>query len=120
LKKFINEYINEISVFDIRAPKNKKCIEVKTVTKILTKVLNYDAFNQGTPWSRHIFICSLGVQVCPYCNRNYITSYEESKNDYKTTADGDHYYLKSLYPILQLNVYNIIPSCSVCNSKMKK
>lgn len=61
---------------------------------------------------------SLGIRVCPYCNRQYITSYYEDSE--KTTADVDHYYPKSLYPFLQMNIYNMIPSCNVCNSKTKR
>lgn len=105
---------------DIEAPKKAKSITVKNSVEILNKILNYDDFNrESSGWSRHKFISSLGIKVCPYCNRNYITSYEESVNNYKTTADADHYYPKSKYPILQLNIYNMIPSCNVCNSKMK-
>ncbi|MFM9745842.1 hypothetical protein ACKI2C_50665, partial [Streptomyces brasiliscabiei] len=70
----------------------------------------------GRQWSRHKFITSLGVKVCPYCNRQYITSYESEADDMKTTADADHYYPKVEYPILQMNIFNLIPSCGVCNS----
>ncbi len=88
------------------------------IYKYLTDIFNYKGFNEGTKkWNRHIFLSELGVRVCPYCNRNYITSYE--KDSLKTTADADHYYPKSLYPILQMNLYNMVPSCNVCNSKMK-
>lgn len=105
---------------DIEVSRRAKSVTVKKSVKIIDKILNYDDFNrESSKWSRHKFICSLGIKVCPYCNRNYITSYEESVDNCKTTADADHYYPKSKYPILQLNVYNMIPSCNVCNSKMK-
>lgn len=92
--------------------------EAKQISKILDDILGYIAFNDGSSlWNRHTFISALNVKVCPYCNRNYITSYLGDKTT--TTADADHYYPKSLYPILQMNLYNMIPSCNVCNSKMK-
>ena len=56
----------------------------------------------------------MGIEVCPYCQRNYISSYGK-----KTTADLDHFYPKSLYPFLALSLYNFIPSCQVCNSRFK-
>lgn len=59
------------------------------------------------------------VKVCPYCNRQYITSYESKDGTEKTTADVDHYYPQSAYPYLQMNIYNMIPSCNICNSKAK-
>ena len=32
----------------------------------------------------------------------------------------DHYYDKGSYPYLALSLYNLIPSCYTCNSKLKK
>lgn len=93
--------------------------------EILEKIFNYDYFSKLEPlkWSRHKLLTSLGVKVCPYCQRNYITSYtlEENKEDKveKATADLDHFYPKKDYPFLALSLYNFIPSCSICNSRMK-
>lgn len=93
--------------------------------KILKEIFNYKYFSELEPpkWSRHQLLTSLGVRVCPYCQRNYITSYtlEENKEDKveKTTADLDHFYSKKDYPFLALSLYNFIPSCSICNSRMK-
>lgn len=67
---------------------------------------------------RHELISSLGIQVCPYCNRQYITSWRDSKKT-RTTADIDHFYPKETYPLLALSLYNFIPSCNICNSRMK-
>lgn len=123
--KFYKTY--KVSFSDeIHKPIRQQYIKVKKIVKLLSYLLNYDSFNKGKKvksnyfktWSRHDFICALGIKVCPYCNRNYITSYEDKEAE-KTTADADHYYPKSLYPILQLNIFNMIPSCSICNSKMK-
>ncbi|BBM42849.1 hypothetical protein JCM16777_1099 [Leptotrichia wadei] len=69
-------------------------------------------------WSRHKLLSLIGIEICPYCQRNYISSYEEN-NDEKTTADLDHFYPKSLYPFLALSLYNFIPSCQICNSRFK-
>ena len=69
-------------------------------------------------WSRHKLLSLMGIEVCPYCQRNYISSYEENNNE-KTTADLDHFYPKSLYPFLALSLYNFIPSCQICNSRFK-
>lgn len=98
---------------------------IKGTREELDKILNYREFNKGIKltsgkkWSRHEFIKSLGIRVCPYCNRQYITFYEDEVVGSRTTADADHYYPKSDYPILQMNIFNLIPSCSVCNSRMK-
>ena len=38
----------------------------------------------------------------------------------KTSADADHFYPDSLYPNLRLNLFNLIPSCQMCNMRFKK
>lgn len=91
----------------------------------LKKIFNYKYFSELKPpkWSRHKLLTSLDIKVCPYCQRNYITSYilEENEEDNieKTTADLDHFYPKKDYPFLALSLYNFIPSCPICNSRMK-
>lgn len=66
---------------------------------------------------RHKLMNSIGIRTCPYCNRNYISSYGEKGN--KSTADLDHFYQKKQYPLFALSLFNFVPSCSVCNSRMK-
>ena len=56
------------------------------------------------------FVEKLELSVCPYCNRNYINNGRRN-----TTAQFDHFFPKSVYPILALSFYNLIPCCSVCN-----
>ncbi|MBU3014427.1 hypothetical protein KO488_06625 [Poseidonibacter lekithochrous] len=60
----------------------------------------------------------LKVNICPYCNRNYTFTIKE-KNSKSTRPDFDHFYDKGTYPILALSFYNLIPSCILCNSRLK-
>ncbi len=69
-------------------------------------------------WGRHEYLNMLDVHICPYCGRQYITSYGTKKKKW-STADMDHYYTKAMFPLLSLNIYNMIPSCSICNSRFK-
>ncbi len=59
---------------------------------------------------RLLFVQSLGVTVCPYCNRNFINSLED-----RTTCHFDHFINKSDFPILAVSFYNLVPVCSSCN-----
>lgn len=52
----------------------------------------------------------LGITVCPYCNRDFINNRGSS-----TSAQLDHFYPRSKYPIFALSLFNLIPSCYVCN-----
>ena len=69
-------------------------------------------------WGRHEYLNMLDVHVCPYCGRQYITSYRIKKKRW-ATADIDHYYPKAVFPLLSMNLYNMLPSCSICNSRLK-
>lgn len=66
---------------------------------------------------RHKLMNDIGIRTCPYCNRNYTTRY--GINGSKSTADLDHFYQKEQYPLFALSLFNFIPSCPVCNSRMK-
>jgi len=58
------------------------------------------------------FIKRINIDTCPYCNRQYI--YYLS-NENKIKPQIDHFYPKSIYPILGISFYNLIPSCQTCN-----
>lgn len=55
----------------------------------------------------------INANVCPYCNRQY--TFTAWKGKIKVTPQFDHFYPKSLYPYLAISVYNLIPSCPLCN-----
>ena len=93
-------------------------VNYEELIKDTLEIFSYKDFVDNDNWGRHKIISSLNISVCPYCNRQYITNYGE-KNNEKTTADLDHYYPKSKYPYLALSLYNFIPSCQICNSRMK-
>lgn len=88
------------------------------------KLFGYEKLDAGLGdnWGRHKILFLMGINVCPYCQRNYISSYEEKVENEeinKTTADLDHFIPKSVVPFLALSLYNFIPSCQICNSRMK-
>lgn len=53
----------------------------------------------------------IGVKVCPYCNRSYIHTLQSGK----VRPQYDHFFSKVKYPYLAISLYNLIPSCSICN-----
>lgn len=74
----------------------------------------YERFRTST--SSKKLIEKINLKVCPYCNRNYIYNFKR-KNSEETTAQLDHYFDKSKYPYLALSIYNLVPSCNVCNQR---
>ena len=77
----------------------------------------YEVFRNK--WATKL-INDLKIDVCPYCNREYIFKFEDTKKDEaRTVATFDHFYDKATYPFLAISFYNLIPCCHICNSKFK-
>lgn len=62
------------------------------------------------------FIKQLNINVCPYCNRNYIFNFTKN-NTQEATAQLDHFFDKKDYPYLAVTLFNLVPSCSTCNQR---
>ncbi|RZJ91507.1 MAG: hypothetical protein EOO20_04800 [Chryseobacterium sp.] len=62
---------------------------------------------------------NLGIQTCVYCNRLYTNTIITEKKEFISRPTFDHWYPKGQFPLLALSFYNLIPSCSVCNSGIK-
>lgn len=111
-KTFFRKYIKNPTL----SPKCEKAIK---------EIFNYQIVNvkRGTkncPHTlRHNLLTSLNVDCCPYCNRQYITSYKNVAGIRYATADLDHFYPRKQYPLFALSLFNFVPSCQVCNSRMK-
>ena len=60
----------------------------------------------------------LGIICCPYCNRNYI-SYVFSPKGKIIGPTYDHFFNKKTYKYIALSFFNLIPSCTICNSNLK-
>ncbi len=73
--------------------------------KILKKT--YDLYSD-IPNSE--LVKKIGITVCPYCNREFINN-----RDKKTSAQLDHFFPRSKYPIFSISLFNLVPSCYACN-----
>ena len=58
------------------------------------------------------FISNIGLGTCPYCNMNYTFSLDRNK---KVKPEIDHFYPKTVHPLLAVSYYNLIPCCQTCN-----
>ncbi|GLB51340.1 hypothetical protein NBRC110019_03790 [Neptunitalea chrysea] len=72
-----------------------------------TKGLNYDL----AEW--------LDQHTCTFCNRQYIFTARKNAEEKGMTCQFDHWFDKGSRPLFALSFYNLIPSCSVCNSSVK-
>ncbi|WP_054721085.1 hypothetical protein [Marinifilum fragile] len=108
----------------------------------LKLIFNYEIFRDNKPpkWGAYSYFKKLGVNACPYCNRIFINptkrlnrrkltplrekfdnqTYEWIKgHNPNLKPDIDHFYSKEKYPYLAISLYNLIPCCTICNSRLK-
>lgn len=65
-------------------------------------------------WGAYKFVNLLGIDVCPYCGRNYIFTIGDNDNK-NGRPEIDHFIPEKEYPFLSCSLYNFIPSCHQCN-----
>lgn len=104
--------------------------EKKVFLESILKIFNYDIFvkkenlEKGEIGSFDDEIAKffkkysneLNLFSCYYCDSAIIGSYDEKE---QRTFDLDHFFPKAEYPIFALSLYNFVPSCQVCNSRIK-
>ncbi len=130
--KSLNDSIREIdksikgltSYHDLKARRTKLYSKNPAVKKLLLEAVSYDSiytafkdfikfykeFPKDSHRVNHWIIEKTGLKVCPYCNIQYTYSRKT-----KATAQLDHFFPSSEYPIFALCFYNLIPSCPACN-----
>ena len=63
----------------------------------------------------------LKIYTCHYCDMAYINVYtENSKSIAKSQFDIDHFLPKGKCPPVALSLFNFVPSCPVCNERIKR
>lgn len=92
----------------------------KKVLKKIERVFNYSGILSGKKDNSYWLARRIGHNTCTYCNRQYtITIGADEKDPSITRPQFDHWFPKESFPLLSLNLYNLIPSCSICNSTAK-
>ena len=125
LKDLITSNPNDLKEIIEKVEKNIKKINNKTkesnLKNTIKDIFKYDGKFQ--PKIASFFEKHLNSRTCYYCNIDYINVYEQqekNKKEYKNKFTLDHFIDKGDYPYLALSIFNLIPSCYACNSKIKK
>jgi len=87
---------------------------------ILNSIFNYSEFKNKfvKKYCAYTLAENLNIRTCLYCNRQY-TLTVINKKDQITRPEFDHFFDQGTYPLLALSIYNLIPSCHICNSTLK-
>jgi hypothetical protein len=104
----------------------RKCINlVFRYERLIGDGFTYkDELDISKNWNSYEMTNQLNINVCPYCNRNWINTIriEDIKKDIYvkvTNPQLDHYFSKKDFPLFRLSFYNLIPSCETCNVRIK-
>lgn len=98
-------------------------LKYHNILKSLSDIFNYkDKISENK--SRSYMIAQMkGHDSCTYCNRQYTQTIvrDGGKNDGNRIARPqlDHWFSQQLFPLMSLSFFNLIPSCSLCNSTAK-
>ncbi|HVX50855.1 MAG TPA: hypothetical protein VHB48_11900 [Chitinophagaceae bacterium] len=85
-----------------------------------TTLIDEEEENQDTDgYDAYTLTDALGIDVCPYCNRGYISTIVSEKGKKICRPTFDHFFDHASHPFLALSFYNLIPSCTICNSTLK-
>ena len=95
--------------------------QITEANNILSKFKTYEHFSTNKD-SAYRFTNIIGIKVCPYCNIEYVYTVYDGNGVPVFRPDIDHFVprnSKTGNPKLQLEATNLIPSCSVCNERLK-
>lgn len=93
------------------------------ILKQLESVFDYNSALGGNKYRAYKLTADANHNTCVYCNRQYAFNIEKdgggNNNDRIARPALDHWFPKSLFPLMSLSYYNLIPSCTICNSSAK-
>lgn len=110
-EKFVTAVENDSELFKRQNEKFKK--QYQCYHDAYSLLISYHMPNDIKPFN-YLLVESLGVNVCPYCNRNYING-RGDMNSKRAGAQLDHFISRSKYKIFSLSINNFVPSCPQCN-----
>lgn len=87
---------------------------ISLLTQKFAQFFNYKSFERSTKWNPYLLFELININVCPYCNRQYIFTIKTTKQKI-VRPELDHFYPQEKYPYLATSLYNFIPACHTCN-----
>lgn len=101
----------------------KSKFKYKQDQDILEFVFDYPSYFHQTEKNNNYFGLKLAkvlnINLCIYCNREYISAISNSKGKKIISPAFDHFLSQKDYPYLAISLFNLIPSCYSCNSQLK-
>ena len=98
-------------------------IKYHDMLESLLNIFNYEKKISKNKSRSYMIARMKGRDSCTYCNRQYTQTIvrDGGTNDDNRIARPqlDHWFSQELFPLMSLSFFNLIPSCSICNSTAK-
>lgn len=125
LNNIVDEFENQFD-YNIIYNTNGDSASLTTFGVELKNIFDYESY-RSTDFCVET-LHNLGYNLskpCPYCNIDTIevihyTDNISNMDKEQALLDLDHFYPRSRFPFLALSFFNLVPSCSKCNSREKR
>ena len=119
IKNYLENKVSSTSLLIHQGDKKLKSDDFKKYQKKFEDLYEKNLSNVKAPFKKPFFKLFEDLNVCPYCNRNFINPiYKENSvgtDNKNQSPDIEHFFPKSIYPFLSLSISNLLPSCTFCN-----
>lgn len=97
-------------------------------SQVLPLLFHYKQFRKyrRTVYNGFTLSSELGVECCPYCNRHYTSTHStffvnngNAGAEKRVFPEFDHFFCQTDHAVLGVSFYNLIPSCTICNTHYK-
>lgn len=97
---------------------------ISRINKKIEKVFSYDTLSKkDKSYNLYLLASNLNQSTCTYCNRLYTNTIVSEKRDGRilklSRPQFDHWFPNTRFPLLAVSFFNLIPSCTICNSSLK-
>jgi len=96
--------------------KKEAAICCRNASQFISHILDYKMLSAQV---RQELYQKMDIDVCPYCNRQYIHTISITTSG-TYLGDLDHFYPQSCYQLFSLSLWNLIPVCKPCNQLLKR
>ncbi|MCD4757293.1 MAG: hypothetical protein K8R39_03420 [Arcobacteraceae bacterium] len=121
MKNYLKDKVDSNSLLIYQENKKLRSSDYKKYHKKFETLYSKYLSNVKSDFKKPFFELFNDVNVCPYCNRNFINPIHKDEitklhgaND-NQSPDIEHFFPKSIYPFLSLSISNLLPSCAFCN-----
>ncbi len=119
IKNYLKSKVSSTSLLIQQGDKKLKSSDFKKYQKKFEDLYEKNLSKVNAPFKKPFFELFEDLNVCPYCNRNFINPiYKEHSlggDNKNQSPDIEHFFPKSIYPFLSLSISNLLPSCAFCN-----